>query len=238
MTLNFSPKTIVKSLFIIALLLISFHTVSLILVSQSANQLTEVLEEKFSMEREGNFPSYFSAFILFLAAVQFSIISRGTRLLKNSSWRYWSGLSFIFVFLSLDEAVQLHEKLDTDLIWASVETSGLLAWPWVILYGSIATVIAVIYFRFWLRFVLKFRIAYALAAAVYVFSALGFEMLEALEYTTNGGDTLKYTLLTSAEEIFEMAAILFLINTNFTYTLVNLPDLSISFGPVSHLETS
>lgn len=238
MTLKFSASAISKYLFFIALLLVSLHTASHLLISQSTNQITEVLIEKFSLEGEGNFPSYFSAFILLLAAVQFSVISRGTRLQKNTSWRYWTGLSFIFVFLSLDEAVQLHEKLDTDLIWASVETSGLLAWPWVILYGSLATIVAAIYFRFWLRFSIRFRIAFAIAAFVYVFSALGFEMLEALEYTSNGGATLKFILLTSTEEICEIGAILYLIKTNFAYLAEKLPDLSISFAPASHLKVN
>ncbi len=139
------------------------------------------------------------------------------------------------MFLSLGEAVQLHEKLDTELSWSSFDTTGLLAWPWVILYASLATVLMALYFRFWLQLPLGFRIAYAIAAGVYVGSALGFEMLEALEYTTQGGVTTRYIILTSVEEIFEMAAIIFLIRTNLHYIITHIPNLNISFSPAGSL---
>ena len=235
MTIQFTTRKIVKSLVLIAALLVLIHVVSLVLIKQNVNQLTEVLVEKFSLEGEGNFPSYFSAFILFFAAGLFGVIGKGARMQHKSTWKYWTGLSGIFVFLSLDEAVQLHEKLDTDLIWASFETTGLLAWPWVILYGGLAAIVGGIYFRFWLGLPAKFRFAFAVAAAVYVFSALGFEMLEALEYTTNGGVTTRFIFLTSVEEILEMSAIIYLISTNFKYISESFPDLKISFETPSSL---
>lgn len=198
------------------------------------NRITEVFIEKFSLEEEGNFPSFFSAVLLLVAAGSFLVISQGTSYLKdNRDWKYWLGLVFVFVFLSLDEATQLHEKLDTDLIWSSYDATGLLAWPWVIIYAALVTIFAVLYLRFWLRFSRQFRIYYVLAAVVYVGSALGFEMLEALVYTTRGGYTLTYIILTSVEEMLEMAAITFLIYTNLRYITVHFSDLNISFAMTS-----
>lgn len=230
MDLTFDPRDIVKTLLLLAVLLVALHIGSTIFFIQSVNPFSEVLVEKFSLEEEGNFPSYFSAFILLAAAALFGIIGKGQRQQQNTFWKYWSGLWAIFLFLSLDEAVQIHEKLDTPLIWSSFETSGLLAWPWVILYGSLATVLLALYFRFWLALPLRYRIAYAATAFVYIGSALGFEMLEALEYTTHGGVTTKYIIYTSVEEILEMSAIIYLIHTNLQYLNSQIPDLNISFS--------
>ena len=230
MTIQFSTRKIVNTLLFIGVSLVLVHVLSLVLIKQNTNQLTELLVEKFSLENEGNFPAYFSAFILFFSAGLFLVIAKGAQLQQTSTWKYWFGLAFIFAFLSLDEAVQLHEKLDTDLIWSSFETSGLLAWPWVILYGGLAAIVGGVYFRFWLGLPAKFRLAFAIAAAVYVFSALGFEMLEALEYTSNGGVTPRFIFLTSVEEIFEMSAIIFLISTNFKYIAEAYPELNIIFA--------
>lgn len=230
MHIEFATRTILRSLIGIALLLIAMHIVSLYLFQQSENQITEVLIEKFSLEGESNFPAFFSSMILLFSAVLFAIIGKAYSQRNQEGARHWLGLGAIFTFLSLDEAAQIHEKLDTDLIWASFDTSGLLAWPWVILYGALAMVVAILYLRFWLRLPLFFRISYGFAAALYVGSALGFEMLEALEYTTQGGVTDKYILLTSTEEILEIAAILFLIATNFKYIERYLPDMSMTFS--------
>lgn len=230
MDLTFDPKYIVKALLVLAVMLVAIHVGSTFFISQSVNPVSEVLVEKFSLEEEGNFPSFFSAFILLVSAALFALIGKGRRLQHNASWKYWTGLGGIFLFLSLDEAVQIHEKLDTPLIWSSFDTSGLLAWPWVILYASLATVLLALYFRFWLALPLRYRIAYAAAAFVYIGSALGFEMLEALEYTTHRRVTTKYIILTSVEEILEMSAIIFLIHTNLQYLTSQIPDLNISFS--------
>ena len=230
MDLTFDPKSIVKSLFVLAVLLVVLHAGSTFFISQDINPFSEVLVEKFSLEEEGNFPAYFSAFILLVSAALFTLIGKGRRLQQHGSWKYWSGLGFIFLFLSLDEAVQIHEKLDTELIWSSFDTTGLLAWPWVILYASLSLGLLSLYFRFWLSLSTGYRIAYAVAAFVYIGSALGFEMLEALEYTTHGRVTTRYIIYTSLEEILEMAAIIFLIHTNLQYLISRIPNLNISFS--------
>ncbi len=240
MDLTFDSKNIVKTLAILALLLVIAHVISHVAIHHSINPLSEVMIEKFSLEGEANFPAFFSSFLLLFSGFLFLVISKGRRqqeqtLQNKTLWKFWGGLSAIFVFLSLDEAVQLHEKLDTELIWSSFDTSGLLAWPWVILYASLATVLLALYFRFWLQLPLGFRIAYAVAAGVYIGSALGFEMLEALEYTTQGGVTTKYLILTTVEEIMEMAAIIFLIHTNLRFITTHIPNLNISFSPAGTL---
>ncbi len=231
MNLKLSTRKATGILAIIAVVLSLIHIGVTYLHLSFDNRITELFIEKFSLEEEGNFPSFFSAVLLLVASGTFLVISQSTIRLKGSrDWKYWLGLAFIFLFLSLDEATQLHEKLDTDLIWSSYDATGLLAWPWVIIYAALVTIFAVLYLRFWLRFSKQFRIYYVLAAAVYVGSALGFEMLEAFVYTTQGGYTLTYIILTSIEEMLEMAAITFLIYANLKYITVHLKDLNISFA--------
>ncbi len=232
--LNFSSGKFVRLLSALTFLLIVLHVVSLALVSYDANPVSDVLVEKFSLEGEGNFPAFFSSFLLLFAAVLFGIVGSATRSKKEVSWGYWVGLALIFLFLSLDEATQIHEKLDTDLIWGTFNTTGLIAWPWVIMYGALTLTVGVVYLRFWLGLPGRFRFAFALAAVVYVGSALGFEMLEALEYTSNGGATAKFVVLTSLEEIFEMTAILYLIATLFRYIHAHFPTLHISMTQPIH----
>ena len=205
---------------------------ALVLHSTHANKITELLVEKFSLDLERNFPTYFSALLLFTSSVLFYLIwwikehSPETR-----DGRYWLGLGMIFLFLSIDEAAHIHEHFDTKLIWGAYKTTGLLAWPWVIVYGSLVTLFVLGYFKFWLRLPEAFKISYLLAGSVYVSSALGFEMLEALEYSTHqGAATFKYIVLSSFEESLEMSAITFLIYTNMRYLAYACPPHQFSFS--------
>ncbi len=87
MYLTFDPKYIVKALTILAVVLVLMHVISIAFISQSVNPLSEVLVEKFSLEGEGNFPAYFSSFLLLSAGILFVIISKGTRLQGQSLWK-------------------------------------------------------------------------------------------------------------------------------------------------------
>lgn len=232
MNVRILPKNALYLLLAASAMLAVLHTISLSLDYWRSNAVTEVLVEKFSLEGEANFPTYFSSMLLAISSITFAFIAIGVRQSEDSSsWRHWMGLCLIFQFLSLDEATQIHEKLDTEIIWASIETSGLLAWPWVIIYMGLVLTFGVFYFRFWLRLPRHFRIMYAACAAVYVGSALGFEMLEAREYTSNGGPNFAFVVLTSIEECCEMVAISFLVWTNLTYIASHFSDLRLAVGP-------
>lgn len=218
MKLRFPHERIAALLAILAVALALLHIIGLGLDAKYDNRITELLVEKFSLEGEGNIPAFFSASLLLFTSVLFLIIGWAK---KNSTTpvyaNYWLGLGVVFLFLSLDEAAQIHEKLDTDLIWGAYESTGLLAWPWVIIYGGLALLFAASYFKFWMQLPWGFKPHYMAAAVIYVGSALGFEMLEALEYTTHGGYTFTYVVLTSVEEMFEMGAIVYVIYTNMRF---------------------
>lgn len=208
------------------------HVLVLVLHNTHDNKVTELLVEKFSLDLERNFPTYFSALLLFTSSLLFYLIwwiKKQSPETRDS--RYWLGLGIIFLFLSIDESAHIHEHFDTKLIWGAYKTTGLLAWPWVIVYGSLVTLFVLGYFKFWLRLPKAFKISYLLAGSVYVSSALGFEMLEALEYSTHQGvTTFKYIVLSSFEESLEMSAITFLIYTNMRYLAYVCPPHQFSFS--------
>lgn len=208
------------------------HGVSHVLAEVAPNRLTELLLEKFSFEGEANFPAFFSAVILLMVATLFATIAGCTRAIGEPDWRYWAALASVFCFLSLDEAAQIHEKLDTDMIWGSMETSGFLAWPWVILYGGIVTVFLLAFGRFWWRLPAGVRTAYAVSAALYVGAALGFEMLEANEATTGGSrESTTFYLLVTFEELLEMLAIAYCIRTSMRFLSAVVPTALVFAGP-------
>lgn len=171
------------------------------------------------MDGEGNFPALFSALLLLFAAFQFTIIARLTYQQRdNADWhRHWQVLALTFLFLAVDEAVLIHEKFDNNTLLSFVNTSGLLAWPWVILYGGLVLVFVAVFFKFWWALPVRYRVMYFVCAVTYVSAALGFEMLGALVYTAHDTETLLYLCLMTLEEFLEMAAIVLLIFTSFSF---------------------
>lgn len=231
MILHFPIKRFGKVLALVVGLLFAFHVTSILLHNSLDNRFSGLLVEKFSFDLERNFPTFFSALLLFISSLLFFLISWAK---KNSvakqGFRYWSGLGVIFLFLSTDEAAHIHEHFDTELIWGAYQTSGLLAWPWVIVYGVFVSLFVAGYFKFWLHLPLQFKLRYFFAGFTYVGSALGFEMLEALEYSTNESTyTAKYLVYSSIEELFEMSAIAFLVCTNMRYLASTFPSVVFGF---------
>jgi hypothetical protein len=219
---------VVKVLAIVILMLTVAHVVSTALWWIEQNRLSELLVEKFSFGREGNFPTFFSAVLLLIASALFGLIGCSVRAVGGVRSGYWMALAGVFFFLTLDEAVQIHEKLDTDLIWGSIKTSGFLAWPWVILYGGLVVVFGVFFARFWAGLPVTVKWPYAVAAAMYVGAALGFEMQEAHVYTEAGGPTPAFDILVTIEEFLEMSAILIAIYTSLRF-LSQIQPAALSF---------
>ncbi len=226
MNLHFFTDRFRNSLLLCIVLLVFAHIVTYSLVAQSENNYLLKIEQMFTLAGEGNFPAYFSGLILMVAAALFALISLANKTQKDEYWRYWLALGAIFTFLSFDEVVQIHEKFDSNSLLWFVKTQGLLAWPWVILYGGLVLLSAIVFFRFWWNLAASHRIRFAGCAVLYVSSALGFEMLEALEKTTNGSTTY-YWILITIEETFEMLAIVFLIATLLRYIYKEMPQLLI-----------
>lgn len=79
-----------------------------------ATDVTEILRDFFGLEREGSVATWFSSLQLALIAVSCGAIfvsEKGT----GSTVRYrlgWLGFLFLFLFLSLDETAQVHERMD------------------------------------------------------------------------------------------------------------------------------
>jgi len=85
----------------------------------------------FSVDREGNIPTLYSCFaLLFCSSMLFLIAS----IKKRAGERYalhWRVLSIIFLYLSIDEAVSIHEEA-INPVRNALNTSGMFYYAWVI----------------------------------------------------------------------------------------------------------
>jgi hypothetical protein len=138
--------------------------------------------------------------------------------LKNLYFKHWRNLYYIFIFLTLDEAFQLHEIFIIPSIGDNLP--GIFHSVWVIPYG-IFVIVCIIYFaKFILSLPKEIRNLFLVSGGLYVGSALGLEMLGGEWVRIAGGmQNLVYSLIASTEEILEMVAIIIFINTLLTYII-------------------
>ena len=119
--------------------------------SHSGHNMIYGLIPQFSFDMENNIPTYFSSVNLLICAALIFFIYRFYKDRNIPESRYWFFLSFLFLYLSLDESASFHEMLIRPMRETFDFESGWLYYPWVILGIIICLVLAVFLFKFYTR---------------------------------------------------------------------------------------
>lgn len=159
----------------------------------------------FDANREKSFPNLYSAYALLLCALLLGAISLARRTSGDRYVAHWALLGAVFLYLSVDEALVIHEKLISPL-QSALGTGGFLRHAWVIPGAVAVLVLGLAYLRFVLDLPARIRNLFVVAGAVYVGGALGMEMVGGY-YLSVFGDTLGQELLTNTEEALEMLGV-------------------------------
>lgn len=131
----------------------------------------------FDMGAEGNVPTYFSTVIILIAAFLLNTIAAFNKRNGRLYALHWRILAIIFVYLSVDEMVAIHE-IASDRTQKIFSTSGPLNFPgWVIPGGVFVLIFALSYCRFLLHLPLRLKILFLIAGVLCVGGAIGFEIV-------------------------------------------------------------
>ena len=164
----------------------------------------------FSVGADGNIPTYYSAFALLFCSGLLAFTGYLTRTTDQPAVSYWAGLAVIFLFLSADEMLMLHERL-MEPVRGLLDTSGAFHYAWVIPYGIAVLVIGTAYIRFVLNLPRRTMIGFIVAGTIFVTGALGFEMLGGIIFEQRGDQNILYILVQTIEEALEMIGIVIFI---------------------------
>ena len=231
--ISLKPALIAWVLGLVAFFLIIASVIGQLIMGPDLPSNVKTFINYFYVDYELNFPTGFSSFLLLISALLLLVI---TILESNRSAPYvpkWALLSFCFLCLSTDEALQFHEKLIQPMrIFLGdsyLSHLGIFYWPWVI-PGIVTVLIFAIYFsRFLLKLNLKSRLSFLIAAVLYVSGAIGFELIGA-RYVALHGENLTYTtLITTVEEGMEMSGVIVFIWALLVYISDNFMTVQIQF---------
>lgn len=173
----------------------------------------------FDLSWDGNIPTWYASSSLLLCAILIFIIAYIERTTASRWTRYWFGLGWIFIFLSIDETATIHEQIGAALGTISPTLAGLgglFNYTWVVFGIAAVTVVTVLYMRFFIDLPKRSRTLFFLAAAAFVGGALGIEMVNAWIADALGDRTIPYVAMTVVEEAFEMIGVLV-----FVYALLD-----------------
>jgi hypothetical protein len=175
----------------------------------------------FDMDREDNFPTWYASMSLALAALLMALIAEWARRVAGRWARHWQGLALLFVGLSMDELLELHERLiDPMKGLLHLDGLGIFRFAWVIPGLAGVAVLGLAYLRFLGALPPRIRRRIVLAGALYVVGAVGFEMLGGA-FESSAGRGLAYALIVAVEETLEMLGVAVLIGALLEYIAAN-----------------
>ena len=165
--------------------------------------------DSLNMDRELNLPTLFSSSLLLISALLMQRLGHNSNPDAGDDWRL---LSKIFIFLALDEALQIHEILIIPGLRHQVHPA--LASTWVVPYAALA-LIMLWKFRSFLGSIPRATATGLLrSGAVYVGGAIGMEMIGSFAVRSSliRLHSPWYGAITGLEEALELVGIILLID--------------------------
>lgn len=204
MNLLIRPKKILVLLIIVILSLEIANIIGLILYFNGNN--IKWFFNLFNIRTEGNIPAYYSSITILFSSFLLGFISL-FRKNNGLSYSLWLILSIIFFYLSIDESVQIHERVGT-LFENNFNFTGYFSWAWVVPYGLLVLIFAIVYFfKFLPTLPRKIFWLFIISGSIYVIGAIGFEMLAAENYNSTSFSEFLNAVYYSIEEFLEMLGI-------------------------------
>lgn len=215
-----TPFAVLKGLLVVVAVLLSANLVFIYFSQLMENTVfTWYLNYFFNFNGEHNIPAFFSSVILMTASLLLFFIYQNKHSgYKPADKKYWLILSIVFLFLAIDENVEIHEQLNSIIRpMLANDLSGFLYWAWVIPYFVAFVLIAIYFMAFVLRLPPFTRSLFFIAGFLFVFGAVGLELVEGYVYTHYSLEHIYNKLLYCLEEFLEMTGIVLFIYALLDY---------------------
>ncbi|HEU0080315.1 MAG TPA: hypothetical protein VFQ76_21890 [Longimicrobiaceae bacterium] len=203
-------------------------TVAVLVAASTAGQLVLYLSghdhafgfvPRFSLVEEANVPTWYSSATLLACAALLRVISSVERDGGSRFALHWKILALLFLYLSLDEAAELHELL-IEPVRGTLNAGGLFHFAWVVPAIVVLAALAVAYARFLVHLPAPTRRLFVAAAATFVGGAVGAEMVGGAWVESRGFHNPGSVLIWTVEESLEMVGVVV-----FVYALLRHLEL-------------
>ncbi len=232
LSISLSPRRIAIVLALIALYLALQSIGGKHLEDRLGTEHPHVLSQMvrvFNINRESSIPTWFSASLLLLSSMILAAIAYGKRANHERYNRHWVGLALIFLWLSIDEAVAIHERLTIPL-QDTFGTTGPFFFAWVLVGIPLVILFALAYFNFLVHLPHRIRYLFLLAGGCYISGVLGIELIGANKWYMDSGTSLGYSTIGTVEELIEMLGVITFIYALTSYIAEHTTGIQITFS--------
>ena len=153
---------------------------------------------------ESSIITWWSTLLLTISAAVTALVAVVAYAMRNRDWQFFAATAVLFGLLSIDEQASIHEHAIVPLR-DRLGVGGPFFFAWVIPALLAVAIFVVVFSQFVFRQPAPVKRLVIVAASLYVGGALGIEMLGAWWSDSRGQDNLSYMIITSVEELFEMA---------------------------------
>lgn len=231
---NLSPKSTLQFLFLVILGLCLVSLVGQFCVYFLPDfPCREILAGIFHVDLEQNIPSIYSGATLLFCSILLFLIAHAKKVAGESRQIQWRALSIVFLYLSGDEFMSLHEKF-MDPVRNTLKTSGIFHFAWVIPGGIFVLICFLAFFRFLLALPPKTRHLFIIAGTIFVSGALGMEMVDGYYASLYGQENFIYVVLTTIEEFLEMVGIAVFIYALLSYISTQMKGLALKINIINN----
>ena len=172
--------------------------------------LVRVLFSLFFLDGEGNLPAIFSTWLFLINAALFLMVRQAAGRAGDSQ-KIWLVLAIVFVFLALDESISIHERL-IDPLRQALDATGVFYYAWIIPYGIGVVLLAIVAIPVFWRMPKRIRFWFGLSAVIYLFAAIGLEMVSGKYLVMmNENKDIVWILMVTLEESLEIAGLIILV---------------------------
>jgi hypothetical protein len=183
----------------------------------------DLLMHAFNMDSEADVPTFFNTVVLFVAAILFAAIAV-TKFQGRDKFRiHWAGLGILFLYLSIDEAAVLHERLIKPMR-SMTDLGGIFYFAWIVPGIAFVVIVGLMYLRFFLNLETKFKILFLASVLLYFGGVIGGEMLSGYFAESIGQKNFTYAVVSNLEEAIELIGASMLIYTLLAYIKQYLPE--------------
>ncbi|VVB92377.1 Uncharacterised protein [uncultured archaeon] len=154
-------------------------------------------------------PTWYESIALLVCAILLAVIAFAKKRGNDKYQFHWSVLSIFFLYLSIDEAAQIHELFNVFLF--SFSSYRIFHFPWVIIGIPIVIIFIITYMKFLINLPKNIRFLFILAGIFFVGGSLGMELVGGWYEFANGKENLIYAMISTIEESLEMIGTAFFV---------------------------
>lgn len=175
------------------------------------------LERWFNVNRELGLPAWFSTVLLVFCAQALWLLGDQRAAAAGRRWLWHERLlAVVFVYLSVDELLALHEMLNAPLR-DRFDLDGVLTFAWVVVALPLVGLLGLFMIGYLRSLPTPVRRLFLLSGVVYVVGAAGVELVGAAIWSRGGADSAAYAAATMLEEGLEMLALVLFLGVVTSY---------------------